>query len=861
MSTSYKNEEVCHNQCDHYLSQDNEVYKLDEQMATQETMHFADANSGDSISLEERPDPSREDGSIDEGSYSTFLSRPVLIGSYTWSEGTQFDQTYYPWYLWAQQSQILNKLNNFGLFRGNLKIKVVLNASPFYYGAAKVTYAPLLGKMYSENIYKDSTRKWLVPYSQRRGFFIYPQDNQGGEMTLPFFWYKNWVNCSQGQDFKDLGTLEIASFTNLSNANSVAAANVTIQIFAWCENVELSAPTYSLAAQSEYKDLGPVSGPASAVARAASELATIPTIRPLALATEMVASTVSGVARNFGFTNVPNTEAERPFHPGAFHGMASTNISTPYEKLTLDDKNELSIDPRIVGLAPTDELSLKYLNSRESWIYTSSWTAAATAGTSIFNAYVIPDYVRVDATRQSTPMCHFGKLFNNWRGTIKYRIRVICSKFHRGRLRISYDPRANLSSISSTDPITTSFTKIMDIAETTEIEIDIPWYQARSYHQTMSGQSDTVEWMNSSGALPALPSSPDTWTNGTLNISVFTVQTSPVTSADIQVMVFAKAGDDFEYANPCDVPINYTYLKEQMETAESSSEKTAVVDEAPICSVNRHAENLNLIHFGETVLSLRQLMRRKNYYTTFVCKPGPDGNNSSMTINTWSFPRYPQIYGYTSVLTNAMNYTAGILTPATQYPCNMTANSVLTHTAMCFVASRGSLVYAVNVDCPDALGSWAMGRNVNVSYDPSSSHLGWSNPAVVSTYAPSAVGTPAKLLMQNTVRGASGRILTNQNTQAGLTALYPYYSPNRFTSAVGFVTSDVPAPQVSVPQEEKQDSVRITIITKPNMITHNNVELSCQADVYYMAGPDFNLYYFNNVPSLYEYTLPYPSVN
>lgn len=853
-TTPIENGEVCRDQCDHYLLQDNAILHLNEQMDMQETLLFSDANKGDSVDIATYTDPSREDGAITSGDFSSYLKRPVLIHSYTWAEGTHFSNSIKPWALWAQQSQIQDKLNNFGLFRGTLKIKVVINASPFFYGAARASYAPLLGLMYNENIVKDSQRKWLVPFSQRKGFYIYPQDNQGGEMTLPFFWHKNWLNNTQLEDFQNMGTLEIASFVPLDNANSVTSANVTIQVFAWCENVELSAPTLRLAAQSEYSDMGPVSGPASAVAKAASALASIPSIAPFALATEMVASKVGKVARIFGYTNVPNTEAERPVHPSAFHGMASTNISTPYEVLGLDDKNQLSVDPRIVGLEPVDELELSHILSRESWIYTTTWTASAAAGSHLFNTYVIPDLVRVDSsTRQSTPLCHFGKLFLNWRGSIVFKIRIIASKFHRGRIRISYDPNADLSLTTSADPITTSFTKIVDISEVSEIEMEIPWMQARSYKQTMSGYPDLTEWMNSGGALPALPFSSDIFTNGTLNISVFTVQTSPVSSADVQIMVFAKAGKDFEYANPTDAPLNYTYLKEQADVQSDEPDKKESIILAP---TERHAEDLNLIHFGESFKSLRQLFRRKNYYLTLVCKQGNDGNSAGLTVNNWTFPRYPQPFGYVTNNYGAFNYVPGNLTPTATFAANEVTNSALSHTAMCFVGARGSIVYTINTNAPLAIADVQLGRTGSFSDSFDVNLKGWSNPRTVSTFAPSSLGSFTKLRKTRQINGNAGRVITNQLTQAGISALFPYYSPNRFTSATNYVTYSN-ATEVSKPVEERSDVVQITVTTKPNLAQNNNIELSTSLDLYYMAGPDFTLHYFNNVPSLYRYTLPY----
>lgn len=374
----------------------------------------------------------------------------------------------------------------------------------------------------------------------------------------------------------------------------------------------------------------------------------------------------------------------------------------------------------------------------------------------------------------------------------------------------------------------------------------------------MSGQVDTIEWMNTSGALPALPYSSDIFTNGTLNISVFTIQTSPVASADIQLLIFARAGKDFEYGNPTDAPLNYSFLREQSAIDEVNPKKETIV----LAPSERHASDLNLIHFGETFHSLRQLFRRKNYYLTLVCKPGVDVNSSALTINRWIFPRYPQPFGYTSVNYNAFNYVPGNLTPASTFPANEVTNSALSHTAMCFIASRGSIVYTLNTNSPSAVADIAIGRTGPISYSYDGTFKGWVQPLVNSTYAPSALGSLTKLKKTRQVNGNSGRILTHQRTQAGLTALFPYYSPDRFTSSTGYVTSTFPASiEVSKPPEEYQDVVQITVTTKPNLTSNNNIELSTSLDLYYMAGPDFTLHYFNNVPSLYRYNLPYSVIN
>ena len=79
------------------------------------------------------------------GHLEKFLSRPVRIMNRTWleSDTTGFVVKINPWYEYLNSSFIKKKIDNYAWFRGNLHIKVVVNASPFYYGLAMFSYNPI----------------------------------------------------------------------------------------------------------------------------------------------------------------------------------------------------------------------------------------------------------------------------------------------------------------------------------------------------------------------------------------------------------------------------------------------------------------------------------------------------------------------------------------------------------------------------------------------------------------------------------------------------------------------------------------------------------------------------------------------
>jgi len=160
-------------------------------------------------------------------------------------------------------------------------------------------------------------------------------------------------------------------------------------------DVHLMGSTTSLSLQAgvrkndEYGK-GPVSAPASALASVASMLTKVPVIGKFARATEIGASAVSSVATLFGFTNVPVIENVMPYQPMNGPMLASAHIGTPVQKLALDPKQELSIDPSPHGIGSVDELSMSYLKTKESYFAVTSWSTTDPVGSQLFNFRVNP---------------------------------------------------------------------------------------------------------------------------------------------------------------------------------------------------------------------------------------------------------------------------------------------------------------------------------------------------------------------------------------------------------------------------------------------------------------------------------------
>jgi hypothetical protein len=138
-----------------------------------------------------------------------FLQRPVQIFDTTWQIGTHLNAattTFDPWHAFFNHPSIKRKLDNYYMVRCNLHLKFVINASPFYYGAALTAYQPMVDYLPGNIVQSVSNRLENVLLSQRPHLYLYPQNSQGGEMVLPFIYPKNWMDATSAANLTSIGS-------------------------------------------------------------------------------------------------------------------------------------------------------------------------------------------------------------------------------------------------------------------------------------------------------------------------------------------------------------------------------------------------------------------------------------------------------------------------------------------------------------------------------------------------------------------------------------------------------------------------------------------------------------------------------
>lgn len=790
----------------------------DDHYETEEVVvRYLDENPGTMTPAVALNDTTFSEDYIPDNTLEKYLSRPVRIDSgITWTEGVPLNVDINPWNAFFSKPAIARKVNNYARINCNLHVKLIINASPFYYGAGLMSYQPLPTFTPSTAVLVPvNTTGRNVLLSQRPNIWFYPQTNQGGELVLPFLSHRTWLNPTNLTQLTQMGQLNLTSVIDLRNANGVAGTGVTVQVYCWATNVRICGPTLSV--QADYT--GPISGPASAVASVANVLEGVPMIGPYAKATSMVAGGIASLAKLFGFTNTPNISNVEAFKNLPFHAFSSSEISTPVEKLTIDPKQELTIDSRVAGHDGRDELLISSIVQRESLIRIPLWSTSTVLGTLLTRANVNPYNVLVTGGAPQyiscVPMAYISPMFGYWRGDIIYRIRVICTKFHKGRLLLQWDPNGNVG--STVGETNTVYSQIIDISETTDVEFRVPYLGQTPFLETeTTNDPDTFSNINIqfSGMLNTYNQFKH---NGQLNISVLTNLTAPVATSDVNILISVRGAPNLVFGGPRDIPNRLSTFALQ---ADRSIDQYGLADASP-----KTDDNTFLVNMGEHITSIRQLLRRTSYVRTSMCIPN---NNTDNMIYSQYHAKLPLQYGYDPT---GINRAVGVVTPANNYPFNFVENTPLTWMLPCFVGYRGGINWSYNIRSDVYMDTVTAQRAFEGILSPSY--------YIVDTLPTTNQSVLAYNQSLRRLPGSAGQALINQKTQTGLSVYYPNYNVNRMMSTrfAGRTTG-------TVQDFADTDQCLLTIVAPPQKSTDSNP----QVDFYCSIGTDFNLIFFLNCP-------------
>lgn len=819
-----------------------------------QTTGFTDEKNDSPVTFSRITDSTFHHDGSDSADLGDFLSRPVEIFSISWDQTLQINHTFLPWFLFFDNPAIKKKIDNYAFLQCNLHVKAVVNASPFFYGKALVCYNPMdqfadrsarTAPVYSS----PGTPHQKILISQRPHFVIKPASNMGGEMVLPFFHHKNWLNVTNSGELADMGRLFFFDILGLHNANGVTTDVVNVTFYAWATDVKLRGPTLELSMQSgklkkmETKDeygKGPVSSVASAVAGAADQLIKVPIIGVYAKATSIGASAVSKIASLFGFTNVPVINNQMPMKNIPLHAMSTGTIGKPFDKMTIDAKNELSIDPRTVGLGESDELSISSLVTRESLLARAVWSTSDAKEVVLFSSLVTPCLYGVTTVNNGvahfhTPMSQVSRNFTYWRGEIVFRLEIVATQYHRGRLKFCWDPLSDITVSNGTT--TTNFTRILDMDYEGSYEIRIPFIQRRHWLSTFTASRSSTEHWFVKGTAPPYGAPSSAFCNGTVTLSVLNELTSPVATSNVYVLVHVRGCENLEFAYPrapCSATDQSSYFEPQSGIMRSLN--CEAIDNSDVS----RPENQSLVYHGEEYHSMRPILRRMVFETTLTLYSSVSLTD---TIQHLQFVRskFPAYYGW-----DPTSPTGAFNSAPSSAPFNYDKVTPFSLIVPCFVGMRGSInrSYVLNAfgkeefistfaagessaEIPRTAGRLNYVSEIGTSSTPDNNHTSYQSQIGMSSFA-------------------TGSSITHTAVMPVLEVCHPHFYPTRFVST---------RPDHQVLGNSEDDSryhgTFLQLSIKPALDT---AVRNATVHKFYGIGTDFNVFFFLNVPVQYFYT-------
>lgn len=815
-----------------------------------QNVKFIDAHPGYGITAGGDFDAIRDGPLSADASLDEFFSRPLKIWSKEWQVGVDLFQKINPWEEYFTNLRVINRISNYKLMRAKLHLKILINGNAFHYGRLLAAYNPLptYDTLTVDRVYVDSDN---VAASQRPHLYLDPTNSQGGEMTLPFFYHFNAVDIT-AEGWSDLGELTISTLTPLKHANG-ATDTVTVNVFAWATDVKFALPTHkepsSISPQSDEYGKGIVSKPASVVANVASKLVSIPTIGPFARATEIGGRGVAAMATLFGYSR-PTMLTKSQYRPHPKGDYSVTDGEDDVAKLSVTGKQELTIDPRTAGLSGTDELSINYIASRESYITDFQWAVGTAPETLLFNTVVDPGIHRKHNNELHFPACCFAVMpFTYWRGSMEFRFQVVCSKYHKGRLKVVYDPYGTPSASAEYN---TAYTTVVDISDTTDFTIKCGWGQDTPYRRSVPLSFSQTGMFRTDAPL-AYNAITNSFGNGTLSVYVVNELTVPNTEIDndIEINVFVKACDDFEVASPDYDEIselrisdkdNITPLSDTIRPQSdeatgdvpNQADETDRMDSAPLGTrvVNTTGEELpltdytNHVYFGESIRSFRQLIKRYNLHEVLTF-PGTweEGDKIRCRYRRYMVPHEP---GYTS----DNNNTSAVTFNGFYYYAQMT---LLKYLIFGFGGWRGGTRWLIDSSTVDGRSQVIATRSdefLGLVSDAERILLNGTGTAATVTNLGRAHNDLDKF------NGQNGCHVTNSEVNPVASFEVPYYSQFRFTPAKQRVRSGVGTFNFGTPTF----SVNFT-----GKVNHDDFLTSWVA-----AAEDFNCFFFLGAPIFYQ---------
>lgn len=661
---------------------------------------FEEEGNVEEVSVDVQPDKTFSDLEDNQDKLTNdiigFLKRPIHYADFLWKasepDAVQLLKIQLP-YEWLKTPMIREKLSGFRYVRANLRVRVQINAQPFNAGILIMVFIPAEQQM-------QATPSSMASFAGLTGYSNVKLDlssDTAMELEIPYFGVVSHWDMLRG--FGYLGAVKLMVYSPLTG---LADVDGTVWIHATEVSVALPTglPLPLLEKRGEAhagakvgpKAKGPVKvedkkakvvktkekvdadkvsstsekGTVEKIAKVVGDIAgaaaavtwEIPVIGEIAAGVAWAGKAVETVASWFGWSKPIDDSVSEKVVPFIGQNFANVVGNVKGKSLAVMADNETEIPTQVFN-TDDDEMAFAAILPRWNYLDRFHMKGADLQRTLLWKWPVDPLSCRKLQRNDPavTPyypnmyycennfVSYIASFFRFWRGTLCYKLRIIKTCFHSGRIRIAVVPGATPKTDVSSIDFNKCHSDIIDIRERTEFEFSVP-YKWFTPWKPLDHQFEKPQLGNN--ITPNVP---------TAMIYVFVVNAlrNPSTCADnIAFIVEQAGGEDLQFAFPMTREgMKLVHTEEQLRQdypAQPAQRHFGTAHSGDLIDRGKTSFRANTISMGEVVTGWRALLKRNSrtlqtqkYKTGFLAFP----YNTTLTGSTLD---PPDLYSAAAIL-------------------------------------------------------------------------------------------------------------------------------------------------------------------------------------------------------------------
>nr|APO40850.1 structural polyprotein [Noveria virus] len=635
------------------------------------------------------------------------LKKPILIGQYDWTTAQTAETILatfeFPEILTTVDSLLSRTLSMYAFFKMSPVFRFQINATQFHQGQLICSFDPFGMSLPLAQIPVGASTTPVYANLYATGLpntKIMASESEPVELSIPFVHPRNFLTTNSKSGFDILGVIRVAVLNQLRVAEGTSPT-LTLSVWIYAADSSVHVPIYYHTPDIPdfYATSGILNGGLDSILSNVSGL--------VSGGSNVIGNVLSGnfgqalrggqgVVDNlgslFGF-DYPS----RPVNPD----KCIMPIETLAHGRGLSRAQRLAIDPmsgHLVGSDVTCESDnemdvLKIARTPMMIRNAINWPSTATAGTQLFQLQVTPSMCCYNdgESIQHSYLSFVSSAFMYWRGGITFDIEFVATRFHSGKILVSFVPNYYTGTATYSQLSTSCPNVVIDVQQTSSVSFTIPYSAATPLKTTLMDiiAGDSAIIIHDEHIL------------GYIYFHVQNRLASPSNvNPDVDFNLYARGASDFQLFVPSNthisaasVPVrtNAAPLTDAEATAGEISIQTDRQSETNVDTTAVLSKGTGVIHprgrFGESY-SMIDLIRR---YTPITLASYTITTNRTNTTGTDPVTPNPNQYPVHPLL--------GFLAAPAKYTFN-NSNSYLAYFSSLFSCWSGSIRYKLVTSQP-----------------------------------------------------------------------------------------------------------------------------------------------------------------